>query len=102
MTRLVVLVEFRIKPDARDAFHGLMMDNATASLEREPGCHQFDVLVNEGAADGRFVLYEIYEDAAAFQAHLQSDHYRSFDKAVTAMVLDKKVERLRFAAPTAA
>jgi quinol monooxygenase YgiN len=96
---LVVLVEFRVKPETQSDFHRLMMENAAASLEREPGCHQFDVLVNEDAAGGRFVLYEIYEDVAAFQAHLQSDHYKTFDKAVSAMVTDKKVEQLRFAAP---
>jgi quinol monooxygenase YgiN len=102
VTRLVVLVEFRVKPEAQGDFHRLMMDNAAKSLEREPGCHQFDVLVKEGAADGRYVLYEIYEDAAAFQAHLQSDHYLRFDQAVSPMVLEKKVERLGFAAPASA
>ena len=96
MTRLVILVEFRVKQDAHDGFRSLIIENAAASLKLEPGCRQFDVLEPAGASGGRFVLYEIYDDDAAFQAHLKADHYRHFDQATTPMVVEKVVTRLRF------
>src|ERR1700687_4399858 len=103
MTRLAILVEFRVKPEAKDDFKRLIAQNAAASLEREPGCQQFDILLPEGGPeggmDGRFVLYEIYADAAACDAHLRTDHYRQFETAVSAMVAEKTVSRLRFAKP---
>jgi len=96
VTRLVILVEFKVKPDAQDGFRRLISENAAASLKLEPGCRQFDVLEPDGAASGRFVLYEIYDDDAAFQAHLKADHYHRFDKASAPMVTEKVVTRLRF------
>ncbi|MEM7522936.1 MAG: antibiotic biosynthesis monooxygenase [Pseudomonadota bacterium] len=40
-------------------------------------------------------LYEVYDDAAAFDAHLASDHFKDFDAAVAPMVAAKTVRRLR-------
>jgi (4S)-4-hydroxy-5-phosphonooxypentane-2,3-dione isomerase len=103
MTRLAILVDFRVRPEARDDFRRLVAENGAASLKREPGCQQFDILVPEagpeGEMDGRFLLYEIYADAAAFDAHLHTEHYRQFEAAVSAMVAGKTVSRLRFAKP---
>jgi quinol monooxygenase YgiN len=97
--RLVILVEFVLTPTARDAFRRLVLENAAASLRDEPGCRQFDVLVPEDEAGDRVVLYEIYDDAAAFDAHLASEHYRHFAAAAEVLVREKTVRRLSFAAP---
>lgn len=97
MTRLVILVDFKVKPGDHDTFRRLITANAAASLKHEPGCRQFDVAVPEGDTIGHFILYEIYDDDAAFAAHLRADHYLKFDAAVTPMVLEKKVSRLRLA-----
>ena len=98
--RYVVWVDFRIHPDALDAFLPLMLRNAQASLSREPGCERFDVLLPE--ADAAAVsLYEIYADRAAFQAHLASDHYREFDQATRAMVQAKAVRTFLLPRPGA-
>ena len=99
MTRHVVLVELHVKLDDRSAFERLIRQNAAASLAHEPGCRQFDVLSPESPTDGRFVLYEIYADAAAFDAHLRTEHFRQFDAATSDMVTQKTITRLRFAEP---
>jgi quinol monooxygenase YgiN len=95
--RLVILVEFTLSPETRDAFRALMLENAAASLEHEPGCRQFDVLIPEGDPGDRIVLYEIYDDAAAFDAHLASAHYQRFAEASAPLVRSKTVTRLGFA-----
>lgn len=83
----VVTVLFQIKPGKTDAFLPLMTDNARTSREVEKGCQVFDI-----CRDGdEIFLYEIYDDRAAFDAHLASDHFRSFDAAVSNMVTDKHV-----------
>lgn len=96
--RLVILVEFELAPEARDEFRRLVLENAAASLRDEPGCRQFDVLVGEGEPGDRMVLYEIYDDAAAFDAHLATEHYARFAAATEPMVRQKTVRRLSFAA----
>jgi autoinducer 2-degrading protein len=97
--RLVIWVDFQVKPEEHDTFLNLVLENAAASLADEPGCLQFDVLILEGAPRGSFALYEIYADAPAFEDHLRREHYHVFDKAVTPFVVAKKVSRLRIAGP---
>ena len=84
----VVTVVFRAKPEHRADFRRAMIDNATASRTREPGCRQFDVCEK---ADGEIFLYEVYDDEAAFKAHLATDHYLKFSAAVKDWLDHKQV-----------
>lgn len=82
-----VTVTFHIDPARIDAFMLLMVSNAQMSKRHEPGCQQFDV-----CRDGNHVfLYEIYDDRAAFDLHLASPHFLSFDEAVQDMITSKQV-----------
>ncbi|MEP3847044.1 MAG: putative quinol monooxygenase [Paracoccaceae bacterium] len=85
----VVTVTFEIDPDRIDEFMPLMLANARASRDKEPGCHQFDVCRVKG--ESRVHLYEVYDNAAAFKAHLASPHFLEFDAAVSAMIQHKAV-----------
>lgn len=90
MNGYVVTVDFRIKPGAMAEFRKLMDANAIASFAEEPGCQRFDVLTPRGEAD-RVYLYEIYDDRAAFEAHLRSPHFQSFNSASAPLVDSKTV-----------
>ena len=85
-----IIVEFHLKQGARPEFRRLIDANADASVRTEPGCLQFDVLESEGEGD-RVLLYEIYSDKAAFDAHLRTEHFRIFAGASEALCLQKKV-----------
>ena len=61
---------------------------------REPGCRRFDVLLPAQGSD-RVLLYEIYDDEAAFEAHCASPHFLWFDAAAGPLVAAKLVERHR-------
>ena len=95
--RLVILVEFDLHPGREPEFRRLVLENAAASLRDEPGCRRFDVLTPEGGPGNRIVLYEIYDDAAAFEAHLDTPHFAAFDEATAPLVARKTVHRLAFA-----
>jgi (4S)-4-hydroxy-5-phosphonooxypentane-2,3-dione isomerase len=97
----VILVEFAVEPGEEARFAQLVLENAQASKADEPGCRVFDVLHRPGA-DFPVVLYEIYDDRAAFDAHLASPHFGHFDGAVKALVRDKRVTELKLlsAAPS--
>ena len=88
----VIFVDFHLKPGMRSQFRRLIDENAEASVRTEPGCLQFDVLEPEGEAD-RVLLYEIYTDRTAFDAHLQTEHFRIFADASESLFLQKKVMR---------
>ena len=89
----VVIVDFQIHPLRLTEFMALMIENARASREQEPGCRQFDVCT-DSANPGAVFLYEVYDDRAAFDAHLASEHYKRFDAAVADMVTAKTVRML--------
>ena len=93
----VVAVVFVAKPAHRDDFRRAMIENATASREREPGCRQFDVC--EKADGSEIFLYEIYDDEAAFAAHRATDHFRSFDAQVKPWVAEKRILTYRRLSP---
>lgn len=85
----VVTVVFAAKPEFRGEFRREMIANAEASRAREPGCRQFDVC--ESADGSQIFLYEVYDDEAAFKAHLATDHYLGFNERVTPWVAEKRV-----------
>ncbi|MCG8492125.1 MAG: antibiotic biosynthesis monooxygenase [Sneathiellales bacterium] len=87
---LVVTVEIRVKSEKVSDFLGVMLQQAKNSLEREEGCHYFDVCQSADTAD-LFFLYEIYTDKNAFDIHLQSPHFREFDATVSSWIENKDV-----------
>jgi (4S)-4-hydroxy-5-phosphonooxypentane-2,3-dione isomerase len=90
MSGYVIAVDFRLHPGRRAAFRKLIDDNARASVRDEPGCRRFDVLEPKGEPD-RVFLYEIYNDRAAFEAHLKTPHFAGFNRDSEPLVIDKKV-----------
>jgi autoinducer 2-degrading protein len=89
----VVTVEFELHPDCSSEFIRLIHENAFTSLKTEEGCRQFDVCLDP--KQPRYVfLYEVYDDRAAFDAHLATEHFGSFDLLSARMVRDKKVRLL--------
>lgn len=89
----VVTVEFAVQPGHKTRFAELLHENARMSMDMEPGCQLFDVCTWPGQGS-RFFLYEVYDNAEAFQLHLKSPHFKSFDAAVTPWVVTKTVQLL--------
>eukprot|EP00406_Dinophysis_acuminata_P056976 CAMPEP_0179301070 /NCGR_PEP_ID=MMETSP0797-20121207/47365_1 /TAXON_ID=47934 /ORGANISM="Dinophysis acuminata, Strain DAEP01" /LENGTH=129 /DNA_ID=CAMNT_0021010569 /DNA_START=21 /DNA_END=410 /DNA_ORIENTATION=+ len=75
-TPVCVVVQLQIKPDRIDDFLAAMKVDADGS-RAEPGCLRFDLLRHPGDA-GRFVVYEVYEDAAAKEAHKHTPHFKAW------------------------
>ncbi len=81
-----------------EEFLPLMVRNAEDSLQREEGCHRFDVMTVENDPD-QIVLYEIYQDEAAFNEHCRAEHFMHFDAASAHLVREKIVTRARLIKP---
>lgn len=88
-----IAVTFRIKPECIDSFQKRVLQQARDSVQREPGCCQFDVHVAQ-SDPAVFFLYESYTDADAFAEHRTTAHFSDFDKQVTPWVESKEVVRL--------
>lgn len=86
-----VCVTFTIAAGKLAEFMPLMHRQATQSLANEDGCKTFDVCTG-GDDDNRVFLYELYTDRAAFDEHLQSAHFKAFDRNVASLVVAKQVD----------
>ena len=93
MDGFVVLVRFEIEPGSRPEFEALVKRNAAASVRDEPGCRRFDVLTPRDGAD-QVVLYEIYDDRDAFEAHKRMPHYLAFKEASKSLVRSLTLDEL--------
>jgi len=72
----VLSVDLRIKPENVEAFIAKAIENA-ADSRSEPGCRQFDVLVDPKDRT-KVLLYEVYADDKAFDAHQQTAHFKKY------------------------
>jgi quinol monooxygenase YgiN len=72
----VLVVQIRVKPESLDAFMGKLAENAR-NARKEPGCKQFDVLVDPNDKT-KVMLYEVYNDEKAFEAHQQTPHFKKY------------------------
>ena len=85
---LVVHVHVRVKPGGEEAFRAVSLANGEAS-RREPGVVRFDVL-GDREDPGRFVLVEVYRDAAAAAAHKATAHYAAWRDAVADLMAEPR------------
>lgn len=65
MGKFAVVATYEIAPDMVDTFLPFLLAHRDRCLRDEPGTLRFDVL----RPASNLMLYEVYEDEAAFQAH---------------------------------
>ena len=90
MSGFIIMVDFKIKPGQMAAFRRLIDENARVSVRDEKGCSRFDVCADRKDPN-RILLYEIYDDRAAFDVHLKTPHFAIFNDASAPLVADKIV-----------
>jgi quinol monooxygenase YgiN len=87
--RLMIVVEFEVKPEHRDQFIDLMKESAQRSRAEE-GCQQFDVMLPNNDAK-HVVVVEKWRDEAAHSAHLNGPSFAKARDASKEWIVDRKV-----------
>ena len=83
MNKLAIFATIEVQPGTRDAAVKLLLEHRARCLRDEPGTIQFDVLVPDdkpvlpgapvpAANPNAIMLFEVYEEHAAFAAHWNS------------------------------
>jgi quinol monooxygenase YgiN len=85
---LIVHVHIHVKPESVEAFKTATRANARASL-LELGVLRFEVL-QQADDPTKFVLVEIYRDAAAAAAHKETPHYPVWRDTVAPMMAEPR------------
>ena len=88
--RLVRLAELEIYPDQVAAYKAALKEEIDASIRVEPGVLTlYAVAVKDHPEQVR--LFEVYRDAAAYQSHLQSPHFKKYKEQTQHMVKSLKL-----------
>lgn len=89
-----VCVDFEIDLSSPDALETIMGKNASDSLANEAGCYQFDI-AQDPQNPTKIFLFELYDDAVAFELHKKASHYLEFNDAISGMVNKKSIRLLQ-------
>jgi len=89
---LVMAVDYDVVPGQIDAFLAALKENGAASV-KEPGCRELNVAVSQKDPNHVFI-FEVYDDAAAAQAHRETEHFKKYAAATKDMVAKREVRPL--------
>jgi (4S)-4-hydroxy-5-phosphonooxypentane-2,3-dione isomerase len=85
-------VDLDIVPAQFDAFMAAAKANGAATPQ-DPGGHEFNIVVSQ--KDPHHVMFfEVYDGAAALDAHRATDHFKTYQAATKDMVAGRKLEQL--------
>jgi quinol monooxygenase YgiN len=91
MSRIMIVVEFELKPEHRDQLIQLMKGHAQRS-RAEDGCQQFDVLLPQ-EDQSRVLLVEAWRDQAALDAHSKGPMLAKTQETYRPWLLSRKATR---------
>ena len=77
-------VDIDVASSQIDNYLAALKENGAASVH-EPGCRAFNIAVSQKDPNHVFV-FEVYDNAAAFDAHLQTDHFKKYAATTKDMV----------------
>ena len=90
MSAVVLLVELKMEEGRRGDFIARVQRHRELVLANEPACQRFDIVVPDGA-DDVVHLYEVYDDQAAVDHHMQTDYMAAYRADTASMVADRKI-----------
>jgi len=89
---LVNVVDLDIVPAPFDAFMALAKPDG-AGTPKDPGAHEFNIVVSQKDAH-HVMFYEVYDNAAALDAHRATDHFKTYAAGTKDMVAGRNVNQL--------
>jgi len=82
-------VDLDIAPGQVDAFLAALKENGAESV-KEPGCREFNIHVQANNPNHVFI-YEVYDNAAALDAHRATPHFKKYQAATGNMITKRDI-----------
>lgn len=86
---IAISVIYEVKPGRMDAVLEALARMRREVVVHEPACSIYQVSKVDGA-ENRLFLYEVYNDAAALQAHGETPHFQAIIKNEVIPMLDNR------------
>jgi (4S)-4-hydroxy-5-phosphonooxypentane-2,3-dione isomerase len=85
-------VDIDVVPGYIDAYLAALKENGAAAVH-EPGCREFNITVSQKDPNHVFI-FEVYDDAAALEAHRATDHFKKYAATTKDMVAKRDARPL--------
>jgi len=85
-------VDLDINPADIDKFLAALRVNGAAAVQ-EPGCREFNITVSQKDPNHVFI-FEVYDNAAALDAHRATDHFKAYAAATKEMIAKRDVRAM--------
>lgn len=92
MSAIVLHVELTLAPGRRADYLARAQRHRATVLANEPGCSRFDISLPDGSDDS-VRLYEVYDDLAAFDHHMQTPYMLDYRADTGPMIADRRATR---------
>jgi quinol monooxygenase YgiN len=92
MPKFAIIATLDIAPGRRDQVLPMLMAHRDHCLKSEPGTLQFEVLIPR-EEESKVLLYEVYRDDAAFDAHRNGPSIAQWRKEAAGMLGELHVTR---------
>lgn len=83
--RMIRIAKIQVDPAQLDSYNAALKEQMTTAVRVEPG-----VLTYYAVADktnpSHITILEIYADTAAYQSHIQTEHFKKYKASVQNMV----------------
>jgi len=89
-SRVVRLAELTIDPMQLEAYRTALKEEIEASIRVEPGVLTLNAVAVKGHPE-QIRIFETYRDQAAYEAHLQTAHFKKYKAATQGMVKSLKL-----------
>ncbi|MFZ2105709.1 MAG: putative quinol monooxygenase [Roseiarcus sp.] len=86
-------VDIEVVPGEIDHYLAALEENGAAAVKQEPGCHTFDITVSQTDPNHVFI-FEVYDSAAALEAHRATDHFKKYAATTKDMVAKREARAL--------
>jgi (4S)-4-hydroxy-5-phosphonooxypentane-2,3-dione isomerase len=83
-------VDIDVVPGQIENYLAAIKEVGAATIKSEPGCSEFDITVSQKDPNHLFI-FEVYDNAAVFDAHLKSDHYKKYAATAKDAVAKREV-----------
>lgn len=87
MPKLAIIGTIEVTPGKKDQVASALMAHRARCLKDEPGTLQFDVMLPR-EDDSKVLVYEVFQDDAAFEAHQNAPSVAQWRKETAGMIVN--------------
>lgn len=86
-------VDIDVVPGQVENYLRALKENGAAAVQTEPGCREFNITVSQSNPNHVFI-FEVYDNAAALDAHRQTDHFKKYAATTKDMIAKREAHPL--------